>query len=87
MTRHLPHVGLNVPEAGQSLYGDESTIGARGQAERDATLNWFASALGLAGAAAGEPVIAWYDDEELTPAKPYRTTAVVGEPIREIEAP
>jgi hypothetical protein len=74
--RRLPHVGLNVPEAGQSLYGDESTIGARGQAERAATLDWFASALGLPvrlGPVSVEP-------------EPYRTVAVVGEPIREIEA-
>jgi hypothetical protein len=75
MTRHLPHVGLNIPQAGQSLYGDESTIGARGQAERDATLDWFASALGLRGRL----------ESDASGLEPYRTVATVGEPIREIE--
>lgn len=34
--RRLPHVGLSASVPGESLYGDESTIDARGQAEREA---------------------------------------------------
>lgn len=79
----LPHVGLNIASAGESLYGDESTIG-EWERQRAATLDWFASALGLPGAAYERAPTSYFRGGKVP--EPYRTTAVVGEPISEIES-
>ncbi len=69
MTRRLPHVGLDGRSG--SLYGDRSTIGAQGRAERDALLDAMARAL-------------LTPRPERDAAEPIRVQAWVGEAIPEL---